>query len=68
MPPGRRSEPVTAAKDLKEIRCAGMFRDKPCGRILLRATAAPVKSGGLLEIKCGKCEQVNYIVGGPAET
>lgn len=65
MPAGGRSEPVTAAKDLKEIRCAGTFREKPCGRILLRATVMPVKPGALLEIKCGKCEQVNYIVGGP---
>lgn len=61
----RRSEPVTAAKDLREIRCAGTFREKPCGRILFRSTSAPIKAGGMIEIKCGKCEKVNYVIGRP---
>lgn len=65
MPARGRLEPVTTTTDLKEIRCAGRFRDKPCGRILLRATSQPVKPGAVIEIKCGKCEQVSYIVGGP---
>jgi len=67
MPADGRSEPVTAAKDLKEIRCAGQFRGEPCGRILFRASANHVKPGAIVEIKCGKCEQVSYVVGGPAE-
>ena len=67
MQAGGRSEPVTAAKNLVEIRCAGSFRGEPCNRILFRATTMPLKQGSILEIKCGKCEEVSYLVGGPAE-
>lgn len=68
MQAGRHGEPVTTAKDLRDIRCAGTFRGEPCGRILFRATANPVKPGSVLEVKCGKCDQVNYVVGGPTDT
>jgi len=65
MPTRGRVEPVTAAKDLKEIRCSGTFRNEPCGRILCKSTVLPIKPGALVELKCGKCDQVNYIIGGP---
>jgi phage FluMu protein Com len=60
-------EPVTAAKNLRDVRCSGKFRGEPCNRILFRATALPLKPGSIVEIKCGKCEEVSYIVGGPPE-
>jgi phage FluMu protein Com len=67
MQTGRRGESVTEAKNLKEIRCRGTFRGEPCNRILFRATSLPLKQGSIVEIKCGKCEEVSYLVGGPSE-
>lgn len=60
----RREHPVTA-KPLKDVKCQGTFRGEPCNRILFRATALPLKQGSLVEIKCGKCEQISYLVGSP---
>jgi phage FluMu protein Com len=62
----RRSEPVTA-KTLTEIRCTGSFQGEPCNRILLRSTMQPIRQGGMLEIKCGRCNEVSFLIGGPLD-
>lgn len=68
MPVHGRGEPLTAAaKELRDIRCKGTFRGESCNRILFRATTLPLKPGSMVEIKCGKCEGVSYLVGGPPE-
>ena len=45
-------------KVLRDVRC------QRCKKLLCKATDAPVKSGGQIEIKCG-CNALNYLIGQP---
>lgn len=48
------------AKAMREVRC------QECMRLLCKATAAPVKPSGQIEIKCAHCNALNYLIGQPA--
>lgn len=62
----RRDDTVTVAQHLIEIRCQGTLKNgDTCNRILFRTTSKPLKQGGLIEVKCGKCEKVSFLLGAP---
>ena len=48
-----------ATRTLNDVRCQG------CNRLLCKATTRPVRDGEVIEIKCWKCDQLNYLMGGP---
>lgn len=62
---GGRDDTVTDVKALESVRCAGTFQGERCNRILFRATAQPIRHGGVVEIKCGKCGEMSFLIGGP---
>jgi phage FluMu protein Com len=41
----------------KDVRCCG------CSRLLLKQTPFAVRAGESIEIKCARCNALNYIVG-----
>jgi phage FluMu protein Com len=48
------------AKTLDEVRC------QRCNRLLCkRSSPQPLRNGEVIEIKCWKCDDMNYLVGGP---
>jgi phage FluMu protein Com len=54
---GRRDDALVDA--LKEIRCGH------CNRLLCKASPQPVREGQTIEIKCWKCDALNYLKGRP---
>jgi phage FluMu protein Com len=44
-------------RQLEAMRCNG------CGRMLLRIDAEALKPGKVVEVKCGKCDFMNYRIG-----
>jgi phage FluMu protein Com len=57
MPVHRRDESVTP-RTLREVRCG-------CGRLLCKTSTQPLRHAGVVEIKCEKCGEMNYLMGGP---
>lgn len=58
MPPVGRRDAVV--KRLDDVRC------QKCNRLLCkRSSPAPLRDGEVIEIKCWKCDDMNYLVGGP---
>lgn len=45
--------------DLEEVRC------QKCNRLLCKRTSQPLRDGEVIEIKCWKCDDMNYLMGGP---
>lgn len=43
-------------------------RNGECRALLMKATASCLREGGAIEIKCGKCNTMNYLLGRPALT
>jgi phage FluMu protein Com len=51
-------EPSWAEKRLEDVRC------RRCHAKLCMATADPLKAQALVQIKCWKCKEMNYLFGG----
>lgn len=51
----------TAACQLEDVRC------QKCNRLLCKRSANPLQAGEVIEIKCWKCDDLNYLMGGPKE-
>jgi phage FluMu protein Com len=59
----RRSESLDARpteRKWEEVRC------RSCKRMLCKTTAQPLKPSEMIEIKCVKCDALNYLMGRPA--
>lgn len=54
---GRRDQ----VKDLRDVRC------QKCNRLLCKRSSQPLKDGAVIEIKCWKCDDMNYLMGGPKQ-
>lgn len=53
-----KTEAATAfVRELTTIRCA------QCGRTVCKATKDAVRAGEVIEIKCSRCNQRNYLMG-----
>jgi hypothetical protein len=63
MPSGGRSEPVTqrlTERQWEEVHC------RTCKRLLCKTTGgSPLRSAEAIEIKCAKCNALNYLMGRP---
>lgn len=63
--PSESDKPARAAEafmqDLRVVRCSG------CGKIICKSTREAVRTGQVIEIKCG-CNQLNYLMGRFDET
>lgn len=57
MPTDGRGDAVTVAATLRDVRC------QRCARLLCKATA--LHGAQVVEIKCPKCDQFNYLMGRP---
>lgn len=60
MPDDRRLDAVM--RTLADVRC------QKCNRLLCKRSKRPLRDGEVIEIKCWKCDDMNYLMGGPETT
>lgn len=61
MPASRRDEPVAVTdRQWEEVRC------RTCKRLLCKTTVHPLRPSEIVEIKCAKCDALNYLMGRPS--